>query len=486
MKRFNTTLLLCAMLVSCAFPLASCGQSEKPSDTVAADTTDNVSESESETSGYRESDPVDYGGKTVTIWYNQGDGFEPNQDVAASELNGETLNDAVFNRNQRIQDKYNIVLETSYPSDLSGSVKKSVNAADGAVDIVLDHPRNIFPMGLEGFYMNLNDIPNVNYEEPWWDGTIKSDTEVNGVNFFAISSMNIHAYGATPVTVFNKKLAADYVTDDLYEVMEKGKWTMDYLMNIAKTVITDLDGDGQYTLADRYGYLANNFSVDCLIGGTGYKFVSTGDDGRLEANLVSEKLYNIYDKIRRLTLIDNGAYLSDRYLGKHADEEIEVAFENNQALFWVTNLKGVQRRRNMPGDFGVLPMPKLNESQDKYYAHLQLGVGDSIAVPVTCQDADMIGRILEDFAYFSHSTVIPAFYEVTVVGKSMRDEGSAKTLDVLLNNYYYDIGGLQGIVSEFRSPVTSNKEEIVSWLESKSKSFSKAIDKYNNYFFEKK
>ena len=99
MKRFNTTLLLCAMLVSCAFPLASCGQSEKPSDTVAADTTDNVSESESETSGYRGSDPVDYGGKTVTIWYNQGDSFEPNQDVAASELNGETLNDAVFNRN---------------------------------------------------------------------------------------------------------------------------------------------------------------------------------------------------------------------------------------------------------------------------------------------------------------------------------------------------------------------------------------------------
>ena len=98
----------------------------------------------------------------------------------------------------------------------------------------------------------------------------------------------------------------------------------------------------------------------------------------------------------------------------------------------------------------------------------------------------MTGRILEDFAYFSHDTVIPAFYEVTVVGKSMRDEGSAKTLDVLLNNYYYDIGGLQGIVSEFRSPVTSNKEEIVSWLESKSKSFSKAIDKYNNYFFEEK
>ena len=68
MKRFNTTLLLCAMFVSCAVPLASCGQSGKPSD-VTTDTSTPVSESESEseTSGYRESDPVDYGGKTVTI-----------------------------------------------------------------------------------------------------------------------------------------------------------------------------------------------------------------------------------------------------------------------------------------------------------------------------------------------------------------------------------------------------------------------------------
>ena len=150
MKRFSAILLLCAMLASCQIPLASCGQSGKPSDTTAGTSAPlSESESESETGGYRESDPVDYGGRTFTIWYNQGDGFEPNQDVAASELNGETLNDAVFNRNQRIQDKYNIVLETSYPNDIAGSVKKSVNAADGAVDMVLDHPRSVFPMGLE-------------------------------------------------------------------------------------------------------------------------------------------------------------------------------------------------------------------------------------------------------------------------------------------------------------------------------------------------
>ena len=485
MKRFNTTLLLCAMFVSCAVPLASCGQSEKPSDTVAADTTDNVSESESETSGYRESDPVDYGGKTVTIWYNQGDGFEPNQDVAASELNGETLNDAVFNRNQRIQDKYNIVLETSYPSDLSGSVKKSVNAADGAVDIVLDHPRNIFPMGLEGFYTNLNDIPNVNYEEPWWDGTIKSDTEVNGVNFFAISSMNTHAYGATPVTVFSKKLAADYVTDDLYEVMENGKWTMDYLMNIAKTVITDLDGDGQYTLADRYGYLANNFSVDCLIGGTGYKFVSTGDDGRLEANLVSEKLYNIYDKIRRLT---------------HRQRRLPVRQIPRKA-------RGRGNRdcvREQPGAL-LGDKPQRRPAKKKYARRLRSAPDAEArresgqvlrAPPARCRrldsrPGDLSGRG-HDRTHTRRLRLLLAQHSNSCVlrGDGRRQIDARRrlreTLDVLLNNYYYDIGGLQGIVSEFRSPVTSNKEEIVSWLESKSKSFSKAIDKYNNYFFEEK
>ncbi len=453
------------------------GNSQQEVTTAATSETTTVAPATTE-AGYVELPEKDYGGRELVIWYN-GNDFEPNIDVAATELNGDVLNDAVFERNQAIEDKYNIVINSSFQTGITSAVRNSVTADYDAVDIILERPNQMFQLGLDGILTPINELPNIDLTQPWWDATILEDTQVGGKNWFAISSMNIHAYGATPVTVFNYTVAEENKVGDLYEVLEAGKWTISFMMETQKSVIRDLNGDTKYDFNDIYGLIANNFSVDCFIGGTGHRFVTRESDGTLELNLVNERFVDIYDAIRRITLTDNGAYLTDRYLGGHYDEEIEKVFEDNRALFWITNLKGVQRRRKMEGSFGVLPMPKLDESQDKYYAHLQMGVGDCITIPATCKDTDTIGRILEDFAYYSHKTVIPAFYDATIIGKSMRDEGSAKTLDILLNNYYYDIGGLLGIVGSFRSPVTSNSEEIVSKLESMSSSYADKVSKLN-------
>lgn len=477
------------LLIASALLLAACGSagSETASETVTTEVPQ-VGETEAETEpdpafdGYTEPEAVDYNGSAFVFWYN-GNDFEPNQDVAAEGENGDVLNDAVFRRNQIAAEKYNISIESAYKGEnLASFIKNTVLAGDHAADAFLDLPTHIMTSGMSGYLYNLAELPNLQLDRKWWDSVIMQGTSVGGVAYIAVSSMNIHAYGATPVVVFNKKIVQDMDLDNFYDVMDAGDWTIPYMISVAKTVIQDVDGNGEYDLNDRYGLIANNFSVDCLIGGSGYKLASVSEDGVLTSNLVNETFYDIYDNIRRLTLLENGAYLSDRYLGDHFDTEIEKVFEENRALFWITNLKGVQRRRNMTGDFGVLPMPKATESQDKYYAHPQLGVGDSIGVPSDCPDPDKTGRILEDLARESYKTVIPAFYEATLIGKSMRDEESARTLDVLFDNYHYDIGCLTGFVNQFRTPVTKNDEDIVSWLESKEKTFIKSLDKLTEGF----
>lgn len=473
-RRFLTLLLLSSII------LASCGGSEGSTDTVdtSADTT---TEALTGVDTYTEVAAKDYGGRTFHFWYN-GNDFEPNQDVNATELNGETLNDAIFKRNEAIAEKYNIVITSEFVSDMARKILNSVSAGDNAVDVALELPGSTFAAAQEGAFANINDIPHLSFDMPWWDETMRADMEIDGFNYCAISSMNIHAYGATPVVVFNKKLAEDFGVENLYKVVEEGRWTIDYMISTAKGIISDVNGDTKYDLNDMYGFIANNFCVDCLIGGSGWQVVTKDESGELKINLTAERFYDIYNKIRELTLLDNGAYLTDRYHGAHKDEEIEILFEDNRALFWVTNLKGVQRRRRMEGDFGVLPMPKIDDQQDKYYSHLQGGIGDAIHVPTTCEDIDMMGRILEDFAYYSYKDVIPAFYEVTLKGKAMRDDESAATLDILLDNYYYDIGMLMGIVNQFRSPVTSNDENIVSFIEARINGYENSIEKLNTAF----
>lgn len=474
MKKTITTILLLSLI------LASCGSGAAPVET-SASTTSETTEALTGLDALPPIEAKDGGGRPFHFWYN-GDDFEPNQDVNATELNGDTLNDAVFERNELIAEKYNIVITSEFKKDIPANVIKSVSAGDNAVDVVLDRPNSTLSAAQQGAFANINDIPHLSFDQPWWNEIMRADMEINGFNYCAISSMNIHAYGATPVVVFNKQVARDYSVENLYEVVEAGNWTIDYMIDTAKGICHDLNGDTKFDLEDMYGFIANNFCTDCFIGGSGYKLVTKNDDGSLTSNMQTERMYEIYNKIRELTLLDNGAYLTDRYHGKHMDTEIEILFEDNRALFWVTNLKGVQRRRKMEGDFGVLPMPKIDETQDKYYSHLQGGIGDAVHVLTTCEDFDMMGRILEDFARYSYRDVIPAFYEITLKGKAMRDDESAATLDILLSNYYYDPAMLLGLVSEFRKPLTSNDENIMSWIETRTLMDSESIEKFYKAF----
>ena len=92
------------------------------------------------------------------------------------------------------------------------------------------------------------------------------------------SSQNISAYSGTPVIAFNKQVAKDFGTDNFYEVMNNGDWTIDYIIEVSKDIISDVDGTGEYDFNDMYGFISNNFMVDCMIGGSGYKMVAKGSD----------------------------------------------------------------------------------------------------------------------------------------------------------------------------------------------------------------
>ena len=108
--------------------------------------------------------------------------------------------------------------------------------------------------------------------------------------------------------------------------------------------------------------------------------------------------------------------------------------------------------RSMDTDFGVLPYPKLDENQDKYYTMAE-ELSIMLTVPVTA-DAEFSSLILEAMAIESVNTVSPAFYDVCLNGKIVRDEESKEMLDILFENKVFDIGLVTGIGS-FKSTMTS-------------------------------
>ena len=100
----------------------------------------------------------------------------------------------------------------------------------------------------------------------------------------------------------------------------------------------------------------------------------------------------------------------------------------------------VERLRGMETDFGIIPLPKLDKTQQRYITPMNPHTGRGLSVLVTAQDLERTGMILEDLCAESRYTLQPAYYEINLLGKYARDEESRDMLDIILSNTAHDIG----------------------------------------------
>ena len=139
-----------------------------------------------------------------------------------------------------------------------------------------------------------------------------------------------------------------------------------------------------------------------------------------------------------LTLRDNANVFKVEQMGGNWLAASDM-FINNQAMFRITNLTTTERWRNMEADFGILPMPKLNEEQ-KNYVHLCKNGATGVCVPNTNTDLDFTAICLEAFVSFSRYTLREGYFESTMQGMVSRDEETARMLNLIFDTRAFDLG----------------------------------------------
>ena len=480
--------LLAGLMLSTT--LLACGKSNEEGQTTTTVSADSTTSAVTETTidPMIANDPKltadNWGGAEFVIIYN-GSEVEPNKDFNAEALNGNVLNDAIYNRNMAIQDKYNLKINATKHSEgeISTMVSNSNKAGDNAYHLVESNGAYSMSMALNGQLYNLEALEYVNLDKPYWNSMILEGSSIEGKNYFAYSDANIHAYGATPCVLFNKDMLASFQLGDIYKVVTDGKWTFDAMSTMIQTVTGDLNGDGVITKDDRLGYIANNFCVDCFISGTGYRMIPKNADDLPVLNVEDEKFYNIIDGIKKLCSEENGTFLIDRTSTATEAREYwtEEAFVADRALFVGGNLKWAERLRAMENDFGIVPLPKYDENQENYAVHFQANVGASMSVPSGNTDVVKISKVLEDIAYDSYLHVMPAYTEIVLEGQSVRDEESIVSLNIIRNSYYSDLGFMLGnyniaILTQMRQVVTNNLD-CASMLQKVMRVYNSALKK---------
>nr|MBQ4318870.1 extracellular solute-binding protein [Clostridia bacterium] len=472
-------------------PLASCGNSDdtakdtaSAADTSAPETTGEPTNADLFAAAKAAMPKVDYEGHSFVIVDRDPEKNWGTEDVYAESENGEPINDAVYLRNRALEDSFNIKI-TERPIDpysqVSSKMATEILSNDYTFDVITDGLSYLSThLATPGYLVDLNEIPEIDLTQPYWDQLITEYMTIMGKTFFATGDISIMDNKGTWAMLFNKKLIEDFNLDEPYDHVNNGTWTLDVLHDMAKAAAVDLDGDGEMTEADQYGFLSENCNTFMLWTAAGERLTKMNDEGVPELCMYNDRAVSVVEKVQAIQLDRSFTITGSEYEG--GMKGINSHFSEGGGLFIYGGLSLVTSFRSSDVDFGIIPAPKYDENQDSYYSAYAENNTTAYAIPITQPDLSRVGTILEQMAILSQYTLTPAYYDITLEGKSLRDNESADMIDIILATRNYDIGAVYnwgGICSMFTNVLYNRRStDFASAYAAIESSAQTAIDSF--------
>jgi len=456
--------LLAAILLALIFILAACNNAgDNKTNTGSTNTNDNnnFGNSTRDPAYQYGGERYDFRGEEFIILYVD---LWPGPEVA--EETGDAVNDAKYMRRIETEEFFNVVIKQTGVSDIDALPKAVVNDVLGGLnsyDIALPHKLTAAALVTQGVLYNWDKMPNVDFSKKYWNQSILKFVDIKGYIPYV---SNDYSISAPSLVYFNKDLVAEYSLDSPYDFVKDGKWTIDKLTELAKQVSKDLDGDGLYTEADLYGFasLVNYHFINAMYG-CGVT-VGQWNDGRYVISTDISRVQSMVEKY--YDLLYNGNQSFGWTYQQHQDRGDDLLrFDSGRALFHLNADTTALRAADF--NFGFLPYPKLDEYQETY---LSISWAQTICTPLNIRNPEKVGTVVEFFGAKGNELVLPAYNEILLKGKVLRDNESGEILEMLHGTMIYDFGFDFGAVNNLNYLLPTMLEQkttnVASWFEKNS------------------
>ena len=447
---FILTILILAAATSCGDSASTSDNTTKSTETITASTETTIFNLES--SGI---EIKDFGGKEFTVLtQNVGNHAHTWKMIDPDELSGESLNDAMYNRNKKIEEKYNIDISSIYTTTPASDISKSINAGDDDYAAAFGYMTDLCKLSQEGKFVNYYDLPNIDLTADYWDQSLIDGMTYKDSLYILTGDISPALNSRVYTMVFNKDMCEDLKLEMPYQYVLDGSWTLERFNKYISDVNSDLNGDSKMDYEDRWGFLSQDGCSWMMYFAGGGRVTTQNKDGEYELSFNSERNVRLATEALQIATDKNKTLMANPYVNQNGSNWATATtwFSNGGALFRSSVLEPIPRDlRSLDVNFGIVPFPKLDENQEKYYT-LPEEYSLVFSIPVTA-DADFVSLIMEALAVESVSTVSPAFYDVCLNGKAVRDDESKDMLDIIFANKTFDIGYFYNIAS-FRTMLT--------------------------------
>ena len=343
---------------------------------------------------------------------------------------------AMYERNLTVEERLGIEFEWEMVNGDWNSRNEYINAMQTASDGGTPHDAmiayNLVPqvIAVRGYAANLYGTEYLDLTGPWWPAVYLEEMLVNDQLYCLVESNDLGLLRNMMAMFFNNTLLEARSMESPYDLVAKNEWTIDKLSEMIKDTYEDFDNDQKVTAGDIFGCsTATNAKLDAWLYGLGVK-LSEVRDGEVVSLLTDNSVDSFIDTMVKFLDTDD-VYISDSKQHKMFLEE-RVYFYSAGVL--MTN---EIKNQDLDINYGVVPMPKRNSEQERYYTHLS-NTHDAWCVPYNVKDMDCTSAVIEVTASESYRQIGPTYYDTYVKLRYAPDERLSDMYDLVRDSVTFD------------------------------------------------
>jgi len=436
-------------------------------------------------------DGVDYKGREFRV-YSSADATDATNANAmiegSGELNGDIVNDAVYDRNMRVEELLGVTL-TFTPANFTfdtatAGIRQLVLAGTDEFDLIINDLRSLAALSVEGMFHQVSNKGNFDFSKNYWYKDYMEDLQIlPGYSYLLAGDYFMDVISSCHALFYNKTLAEDFYNDGdyIYNMVLDGTWTYDALTQITQETYVDLNGDSKANEGDLFGFSVHD-TWGCAIpfvGSSGTKFIdrSSGmpelalNDERAIAYL--EALNALWYSPGTLNKIKNSG---DMNLGLR-----DLFADGKTVVVGYQRLGDLAKMRDIEFGIGIIPYPKLFVT-DEYITstHDTTEIG---AIPVTSHDTDFTTTVIEVLTRETSTMLMPQYYETALKVKYTTDTMSATMIDIIHDSFGSTFPlafeqSLSGIlIASFTDNLGTQSNAFASTYATKEKVATKSLEK---------
>ncbi len=393
---------------------------------------------------------------------------------------GNTFYEQVKLRNDEVAETYGVTLEVHKEKDTFTKASQDVLSNTQLYDAVVLTVGSMSSLAQQGYLTDLLTLSNFDANAPWWDESANKAYTVRNKLYFSTGDITIMNKANVWSILFNKDIIRDSNLESPYDLVKNGTWTFDKMCEMAQTVNTANATSDWSDTSIRYGMITAYGDIIQFFGASGMTLCSKtpDDEPTLEFGNSSASI-ELTQKI--LDTINNASwkiYAEECTGGGNVWDESFKVFYSGRALFRPSGFTATTKLRSLAEfEFGIVPMPKMTETQNEYYT---IASGSFAAgILKNCKDPEFSAYMLDAYAAGAKNYITPAYIEKNLIAKSYLDKESEEYVSYIFDHIVYDVGYVYNfgqILNMFGNLAKDGSSDITSKLDSIRSTIEADID----------